>query len=173
MKKSSIRKKSGLALLVLLLIGLILPEKLVIPVTGATKNDYHPESFWYYPWGKSVTHKGVDIFAVRGKPVVSATKGIVLYKGKIRMGGNVVVVLGPKWRIHYYAHLHEIKTRPLSFVGQKTIIGTVGSTGNATGKQPHLHYTIVSLLPHFWRIDSSPQGWKKMFFLNPIEKFEK
>lgn len=26
------------------------------PVVGATKSDYHPQSFWYYPWGTSVTH---------------------------------------------------------------------------------------------------------------------
>lgn len=171
MKKLSRKRKLFYFLLIILIIGLLLPENLKMPVIGATKNDYHPESFWYYPWGKSVTHKGVDIFGTRGKPIVSTTKGLVLYSGKIRMGGNIVIVLGPKWRIHYYAHLDQNKARPLSFVGQNTIIGTMGSTGNAAGKQPHLHYTIFSLLPHIWRVDNSKQGWKKMFYLNPIDKF--
>ena len=139
-----------------------------MPVKGATASDYHPESFWYYPWGKSVTHKGVDVFARKGTPINSATGGIVLYSGKISMGGNVVLVLGPKWRLHYYAHLNEIRRKPLSIVSKKSTIGTVGTSGNAAGKAPHLHYSIVTPIPYVWRIDSDRQGWKKMFFLNPI-----
>ncbi len=143
-----------------------------MPVKGAGKGDYHAESFWYYPWGKSVTHKGVDIFAKRGTVINSATSGLVLYSGKIRMGGNVVLVLGPKWRLHYYAHLDETRTSVFSFVNKKSIIGTVGATGNAAGKPPHLHYSILTMVPYPWRIDSDRQGWKKMFFLNPIDYFE-
>ena len=142
-----------------------------MPVKGATASDYHPESFWYYPWGKSVTHKGVDVFARKGTPINSATGGIVLYSGKISMGGNVVLVLGPKWRLHYYAHLNEIRRKPLSIVSKKSTIGTVGTSGNAAGKAPHLHYSIVTPIPYVWRIDSDRQGWKKMFFLNPIAYF--
>jgi hypothetical protein len=43
----------------------------------------------------------------------------------------------------------------------------VGDSGNAKGKPTHLHYSIVTLVPHPWRIDGSPQGWKKMFYLDP------
>jgi murein DD-endopeptidase MepM/ murein hydrolase activator NlpD len=93
----------------------------------------------------------------------------VLYTGTIKKGGNVVLVLGPKWRLHYYAHLKEIKTSTLSFVNSKKIIGTVGTTGNAVGKAPHLHYTIRSIIPIPWRKDDAIQGWKKMFYLNPVE----
>ncbi len=35
------------------------------------------------------------------------------------------------------------------------------------GKPPHLHYTVVSLIPWSWRFSSDTQGWKKMFFLDP------
>jgi ABC-type polysaccharide/polyol phosphate export permease len=31
-----------------------------------------------------------------------------------------------------------------------------------------LHYSIVTIFPYVWRIDSDRQGWKKMFYLNPI-----
>ncbi|HLW14480.1 MAG TPA: M23 family metallopeptidase [Flavobacteriaceae bacterium] len=165
------RKKVLILLLFMLVIGFLVPQNLKMPVSGATKADYHPESFWYYPWGKSVTHKGVDVFARKGTPIQSATSGLVLYSGKIPMGGNIVVVLGPKWRLHYYAHLNEIKSRPLSFVSKSTTIGTVGDTGNAAGKPPHLHYSILTPFPYVWRIDTDRQGWRKMFYLNPIEYF--
>jgi len=41
----------------------LIPQNLKMPVKGATESDYNANSFWFYPWGKSVTHKGVDIFA--------------------------------------------------------------------------------------------------------------
>ena len=41
----------------------------IIPVKGATINDWNSESFWHYPWGKSVVHHGIDIFAKKGTSV--------------------------------------------------------------------------------------------------------
>jgi len=151
--------------------GLLLPQNLKMPVHGASSADYHHQSFWFYPWGKSGTHKGVDIFAKAGTEVQSSTSGIVVFTGNIGMGGNVVLVLGPKWRMHYYAHLQEINTHRFSNVKRGKNIGRVGTSGNAAGKPPHLHYSIFTLIPYPWRIDGAVQGWKKMFYLNPIEYF--
>lgn len=169
--KSTLTRKKKIILFIsaIILLGLILPQKFSMPVDGATKTSYNAKSFWYYPWGKSGTHKGVDIFAKEGTNITSAISGLVIYTGKMGMGGNVVVVLGPKWRIHYYAHLKEIKTAAFSWASRDELIGTVGTSGNAKGKAPHLHYSIVTLLPYFWQIDSDHQGWKKMFYLNPID----
>ena len=50
-----------------------------MPVEGATAKNYAQNSFWFYPWGKSVTHKGVDIFGRKGRAVHPATAGIVVY----------------------------------------------------------------------------------------------
>ena len=152
-----------------LIIGLIIPQQLCMPVEGASNSDYNPKTFWYYPWGKSITHKGVDIFAKKGTLVHSSTLGIVMYAGTMGRGGKCVITLGPKWRLHYYAHLDEIKTKVFSFVSKKTLIGTVGNTGNAKGTPPHLHYAIATVLPYPWRIDNNRQGYLKMFYLNPIE----
>ena len=164
-------KQTLFGLVILIIIGFLIPQNLKMPVSGATKSDHNPDSFWYYPWGKSITHKGVDIFASKGTNITSATFGVVLYAGKISLGGNAVYILGPKWRIHYYAHLEEIQTRSFSFVNKETIIGTVGDSGNAAGKAPHLHYSILTPIPYPWRIDSEIQGWRKMFYLNPISYF--
>jgi murein DD-endopeptidase MepM/ murein hydrolase activator NlpD len=158
-----------LVILATLLLGLLLPQSFTIPVSGATAKDYNANSFWYYPWGKSVTHKGVDIFAKKGTPVVASTSGLVVRCGNIAMGGNIVLVLGPKWRFHYYTHLQDITTSSFSWLRRGEVIGTVGDTGNAAGKPPHLHYAIVTALPYPWRWDDGRQGWKKMFYLNPID----
>ena len=162
-------KKLFIVVMVVLVIGYLIHQEIMMPVEGATKKSYSQNSFWAYPWGKSVTHKGVDIFAKRGTNIHPATTGIVLYKGTKPRGGNVVFILGPKWRIHYYAHLDKIKTNKFSMVSSKTVICTVGNTGNAIGKPSHLHYTIKTIIPYPWRIDKRVQGKRKMFYLNPIK----
>ncbi|MDH5407343.1 MAG: M23 family metallopeptidase [Gammaproteobacteria bacterium] len=150
-----------------------MPEDLSIPVQDATKYDWNKDTFWDERWGRSGVHKGIDIFSRLNKPVRSSSYGIVIYKANLALGGNVISVLGPKWRIHYYAHLNQTHVSLGSVVKRNDILGTVGNTGNAKGKPPHLHYSIISLLPHFWRADDSMQGWKKMFFLNPAKKLAK
>jgi peptidoglycan LD-endopeptidase LytH len=164
-------RKLLIGFLLVICAGFLVPQNLQMPVKGAIKSSYNQKSFWYFPWGKSGTHKGVDIFANLGTDVISSTSGWVIYTGNIRMGGNVVLILGPKWRLHYYAHLDKIRTTGFSWASQSEVIGEVGTSGNAVGKQPHLHYSITSLIPLPWRVDSSNQGWKKMFYLNPIEYF--
>ncbi len=101
--------------------------------------------------------------------LVAAAPGIVLYAGTLAPGGNVVVVAGPKWRLHYHAHLRDIQTAGGQFVSKGETLGTVGTTGNAVGTPPHLHYTIGTPLPYVWRADRDVQGWKKMFYLNPLD----
>jgi murein DD-endopeptidase MepM/ murein hydrolase activator NlpD len=76
-------------------------------------------------------------------------------------------MLGPKWRVHYFAHLAAIAPDIGGTVAAGAQLGTVGDSGNARGKPPHSHYSVVSLLPRPWRWDGATQGWKKMFFIDP------
>jgi murein DD-endopeptidase MepM/ murein hydrolase activator NlpD len=116
-------------------------------------------------------HKGIDIFAKSGTPVLAATPGVVVMSGQFGAGGNAVAILGPQARLHYYAHLVLLDVSSGEWVTGGQSIGTVGTTGNAAGKPPHLHYTVVTLLPYPWRavaaLRGEPQGWKQMFFLDP------
>ena len=149
-------------------LGGFLPETPTIPVQGATTRDWHPQSFWYYPWGRSGTHKGIDIFAQEGTPVLAATHGLVVHTGVDSLGGNIVLVLGGKWRLHYYAHLQDIDTQAWHWVTAGERIGTVGTSGNAVGKPPHLHYAIRTPYPQPWVYDAGvPQAWNKLFFVDP------
>ena len=59
---------------------------------------------------------------------------------------------------------------PGDFVTRGDRIGLVGDSGNASGKQSHLHYVILSAIPYPWLADTDTQGWKKMFYLDPNEK---
>ena len=163
------KKKIFIGVFIVFILGLILPQNFVMPVENATKSDYNQNTFWYYPWGKSGTHKGVDIFAPKGTKLTSSVHGLVVFSGEFKYGGKVVLILGPKWRLHYFAHLDELKTSNFNWASKNELIGTVGDSGNAVGKPPHLHYSIVSLVPYPWRIDKEKQGWKKMFYLNPID----
>jgi len=158
-------------LAVILALGMLIPERGLIPVENATNKDWNTNSFWHAPWGKSGVHKGIDIFARLDTPVLSSAGGLVIYTGNISMGGNVVAVLGPKWRIHYYAHLASVDTKTLSWTSRGEAIGTVGNSGNAAGKAPHLHYSVLTLIPYPWRYSTKAQGWKKIFFINPSAGF--
>jgi peptidoglycan LD-endopeptidase LytH len=158
-------------LAVVLALGLCIPGRGAIPVQNATAQDWNTNSFWFAPWGKSGVHKGIGIFAPKGTRIISSTHGLVIFTGNIDMGGNVVAILGPKWCIHYYAHLDSINAKTLDFAGQGDIIGSVGVSGNAKNKPPHLHYSVMSLAPYPWRFSLQTQGWKKMFFMNPSDNF--
>lgn len=162
-----------LTLVTIVVVGLLMPQNLQMPVVGADDNSYNHETFWYEGWGTSIVHKGIDVFAKRGTSVHSATIGIVLLTAEYGKGGKFVIVLGPKWRLHYYAHLDEIRTKPFVLVDHNTEIGTVGNTGNAATTPSHLHYGIGTLIPYPWRIDDAPLGKQKAFYLNPIDYLQK
>lgn len=145
----------------------LLPENAIIPVQNATTKDWNQQTFWYEPWGSSGVHKGIDIFGSKGTPLLSATGGVVIFSGDVSKGGNVIAVLGPKWRIHYYAHMDSAEVSAGEWLSRGDTVGAMGVSGNAAGKPPHLHYSILTLVPYPWRWDSSTQGWKKMFYLDP------
>ncbi len=150
-----------------LLIGFFVPEPKFIPVSGASKNDWNKDSFWFEPWGASITHKGIDIFGDKGTPLLASSHLLIIYTGELSRGGKIIIGLGPKWRLHYFAHLDSISVNSGNTVKAGTVIGAIGDTGNALGKPAHLHYSIVTLLPYIWKIDNSTQGYKKAFYLNP------
>ena len=160
-----------MSIFTVLIIGFMIPEPKRIPVKSATSNDWNSATFWYEPWGTSGVHKGIDIFATSGTPVVAATNQLVLFRGEFKKGGKVIIAIGPSWKLHYYAHLATINHNSGFFSSAGSQLGTVGDSGNAKGKPPHLHYSILSLIPRPWLIDSSSQGFKKAFYLDPIKYF--
>jgi murein DD-endopeptidase MepM/ murein hydrolase activator NlpD len=161
-------KKTFTLLLSLFIIGFIIPEDHRMPVKDATVNDWNSKSFWYYPWGNNRVHKGIDIFAEQGTAVTAPTDGFVLFMGENALGGNVVYMIGPKWRFHYFAHLQANNNKRFGFVSVGSVLGYVGTSGNAKGKSPHLHYSIKSIFPRLWKYDSSKvYSWNRLFYVDP------
>lgn len=118
--------------------------KIAMPVKDVQKRQI--EDTWQAPRGTGRRHEGQDIFAPRGTPILSATNGYVYKIGENNLGGQTVSVISSGGRVYYYAHLDsyapglEVGDR----VSTRTVLGYVGTTGNAQGTPPHLHFGIYT-----------------------------
>lgn len=114
-------------------------------------------------------HFGWDISAKQGTPIPSFHDGTVVIAGSagatgiipghpeqgasydvlasglypwVKGGGNVVVIASGG--VDYvYAHMNTINVKPGDHISSGQMIGTVGSTGDATGA--HLHFGMIQL----------------------------
>lgn len=119
------------------------PTSLPVPVAGVSVTALRDT--WNASRSGGRKHQGIDIFAPRGREVVSATEGVVSRVGTNKLGGQVVWVMGPGRQMHYYAHLDRYgPIEPGDRVAPGTVLGYVGNTGNARGTPPHLHYGIYT-----------------------------
>jgi murein DD-endopeptidase MepM/ murein hydrolase activator NlpD len=89
-------------------------------------------------------HHGDDIFAPLGAPVLACASGTVFSVGWNAVGGNRLWLRDGQGNLFYYAHLSAFT--PLAVNGNKVnagdVLGFVGSTGDAQGTPPHLHFEI-------------------------------
>ncbi|MEN8041038.1 MAG: M23 family metallopeptidase [Actinomycetota bacterium] len=96
-----------------------------------------------YEDARDWTHRGVDLYAYEGTPVVSPVTGLVLAADRGTSAGWSVRVEDATGRVHVLMHLQGA---PLVFEGERVrsgqIVGAVGRTGNASGGGPHIHYEI-------------------------------
>ncbi|MBD2012794.1 peptidoglycan DD-metalloendopeptidase family protein [Microcoleus sp. FACHB-53] len=90
-------------------------------------------------WGRM--HKGIDIAAPVGTPVVAVAPGVVVSAGWNSGGyGNLVEIKHPDGSLTLYAHNSRILVRRGQQVEQGQQISEMGSTGYSTG--PHCHFEI-------------------------------
>ena len=84
-------------------------------------------------------HQGMDIAAKEGTPIKASASGeVVLAYPDLFYSGNVVVIDHGYGLQTIYAHMKDINVKKGQKVVQGDVIGTVGTTGRATG--PHLHW---------------------------------
>jgi len=94
-----------------------------------------------FRWGRF--HKGLDISAPIGKPVLACADGRVIFTGsrkRFRRYGNTVLIDHGKGVYTYYAHLKDITVKKNQAVRRGQLIARVGTTGRSTG--PHLHLEV-------------------------------
>jgi murein DD-endopeptidase MepM/ murein hydrolase activator NlpD len=89
-------------------------------------------------------HHGNDIFAPAGAPILAVTDGTLFLVGWNDIGGNRLWLRDTEGNEFYYAHLSAFS--PLAYNGSRVragdVIGFVGTSGDAIGTPPHLHFEI-------------------------------
>jgi murein DD-endopeptidase MepM/ murein hydrolase activator NlpD len=98
-------------------------------------NRYHPVLRVSRP------HKGIDIAARVGEPILAAAKGRVIFAGNRGNGyGNMVEIDHGYGYVTRYAHASRLHVRAGQSVDRGVRIADVGATGLVSG--PHLHYEV-------------------------------
>ena len=113
------------------------PANRVCPVNGASSFS----NSWGAPRSGGRTHKGVDMSASRGTPLVAMESGAIYRLSNSTLGGISIYLIGNSGDLYYYAHL-DAWAEGLAG-GQKVAagdpLGIVGTTGNSPSWAPHLH----------------------------------
>ena len=125
-------------------ISLITKAALEFPVAG--KDARAIKSFWGDSRdGGRRSHKGNDIFAPKGTPLVAVADGKVYKVANGGLGGKTVWLRDrARGQSYYYAHLDTQFVRSGQYVQRGDTLGTVGNTGNARTTPPHLHFGVYA-----------------------------
>jgi murein DD-endopeptidase MepM/ murein hydrolase activator NlpD len=90
--------------------------------------------------GRHALHRGLDISARRGSPVVAPADGVVVFTGLSGGLGKTIRIAHGLGYTTVYGHLDTIQVEPGEEVRRGAKIGTLGNSGRSTG--PHLHYEV-------------------------------
>jgi murein DD-endopeptidase MepM/ murein hydrolase activator NlpD len=93
-------------------------------------------------------HGAIDLMAPRGTRVLAVTGGRIEKLFLSKAGGKTIYEFDDSGTYcYYYAHLDHYAAglSERMHVSQGTIIGYVGSTGDASPDAPHLHFAIYRL----------------------------
>ncbi|WP_271782396.1 M23/M56 family metallopeptidase [Aquimarina algiphila] len=89
---------------------------------------------------KKKIHRGIDIRAEEGTPVIATADGIISKASMEGDWGNLIVISHSGGYETWYAHLKSFNSKETQHIKKGEIIGYVGNTGLSTG--PHLHYEV-------------------------------
>lgn len=94
-------------------------------------------------WGRN--HRGIDIAAPMGTPVLAAASGTVSFAGDSGGGYGKLVILEHtsshgRASVTVYAHVDGIRVDAGGAVRQGAPVAEIGMTGRSTG--PHLHFEV-------------------------------
>lgn len=110
----------------------------IAPVLGLMTDGFGSRSDPFT--GRRAFHRGLDISARRGTPVVAPADGVVVFAGRSGGLGRTVRIAHGFGYTTVYGHLDSIDVAPGDEVRRGTRIGALGNSGRSTG--PHLHYEV-------------------------------
>lgn len=122
--------------------ALLLEGGYMFPVLGATANDFSDD--WGAPRATTGFHQGIDVFAPSGTPILAIADGTLSRVGWNTLGGKRLWLTDRYGNTFYFAHLSAFSplAREGATVRRGDVIGFVGTTGDAVGTPPHLHFEI-------------------------------
>ncbi len=128
--------------------------EIAIPVAGIRAVDLRDT--YLEARGGSRIHHAIDILAPRGTPVIAAVDGTIEKLFTSAGGGLTIYQFDRrKERVYYYAHLDRYAggLSEGSFIPRGTVIGYVGTSGNAPAGTPHLHFSVevLPLSKKWWK----------------------
>ena len=90
--------------------------------------------------GQMHQHNGIDVAAPTGAPIQAIAAGSVIFSGWKAGFGKTVIIRHEDGSESLYGHASRLLVHVGEQVADQTPIGSVGSTGRATG--PHLHFEV-------------------------------
>lgn len=88
------------------------------------------------------SHEGVDVFAPYGSPAYAVESGVIVKAYSNSLGGLAIILRGNSGDEYYYAHQERNTVSSGQRVSAGEQIGTVGTSGNAAGTAPHVHFEL-------------------------------
>lgn len=119
-------------------------RQLMVPIDGMARRKLKDDFSAKRDGGR--IHGALDILAIRSTPVLAADDCVIgrMFSGPI--GGIVIYASSPDGHfVYYYAHLQQYREGLAvgDRVAKGSVIGYVGTTGNAPPDTPHLHFQVM------------------------------
>lgn len=113
-----------------------------LPVSSVSVSS--PYGWRANPWGNdpSEFHDGIDLVGASGTSIYASKAGTVATTGYDASAGNYVIINHGDGYYSYYLHLSSFAVSTGQSVGQGSLVGGMGTTGNSTGV--HLHFGIAT-----------------------------
>ncbi|MEH2292481.1 LysM peptidoglycan-binding domain-containing M23 family metallopeptidase [Nostoc sp.] len=110
--------------------------------------------------GQVFFHSGVDLLAPVGTNVLAIAPGTVAFANEQGTYGNLVIINHSGGLQSRYAQLDNIKVTVGQQLKKGDILGTVGTSGQPSSTQPHLHFEVRSSSSLGW-VAEDPKGYLK------------
>lgn len=116
----------------------------MVPVHGFTREGLRDT--YTAPRSGDRNHRAIDLVISAGTPVLAADDQVIGRLGTTPLGGIIIYATDLSAQfVYYYAHLQSYRNGLAvgDTVARGDVIGYVGSTGNASPTEPHLHFQVM------------------------------